>query len=78
MLDVYDILYNELEHFIEFIREKKGWDLSLENYVRTIQTKSESRCAGRVWDAKNWDINKQCKNIVVQLLMNSIFSIKSY
>ena len=59
----FHLIYLELERFIDFINIKKKWNIEY-SVISDLEYKKQLRCMGRIWDNKNWNINKQCKNSV--------------
>ena len=68
------ILELELYNFIDQINHKKQWKLDKTKFCPNLFIKGQLRCMGRIWDSKDWDINKQCsKKAVVDNLCGSCF-----
>jgi len=59
----YSLIYLELKNFVDKINNIKSWNIQYD-IIPELEGKSNLRCMGRIWDSKNWDINKQCKNKV--------------
>lgn len=60
-----NVFYYDISILINHINLKKSWDIDVSKYVESISiSKKQKRCLSRIWDSKNWDINKQCNNPV--------------
>ena len=59
----FDLIYLELGRFIDSINIKKQWNIE-HTIIPDLDYKKQLRCMSRIWDSKDWDINKQCKNSV--------------
>ena len=62
MIDL-SLINLDLQKFIDFINLKKSWDIKYD-IIDNLQIRNQLRCMGRIWDSKDWNINKQCKNKV--------------
>ena len=61
--ECYNYLLIEIKNFINLINYKKKWCIDNTKYRPKIKnSNSKHRCIGRIWDNKNWNINKQCTN----------------
>ena len=59
----FHLIYLELKQFIDFINLTKNWDIEYK-FIPDLYQVNLLRCMGRIWDSKDWNINKQCKNKV--------------
>lgn len=60
----FSLIYLELKQFIDRINYIKKYNINYD-IIPELENKSQLRCMGRLWDAKNCDINKQCINRAV-------------